>query len=96
MAAPETIGNLATAAWRKVEPLLRLLSRGVVAVMVAVLRVYQRVISPGLRPCCRFTPSCSAYAVESLRKHGPVVGLLKGLWRVCRCHPLGGGGYDPP
>lgn len=96
MAAAETNAHRATTAWGKVEPLVRLLCRGLVALMVAVIRVYQRVISPGLRPCCRFTPSCSAYAVESLRRHGPIKGLLKGLWRICRCHPLASGGYDPP
>ena len=96
MPATETTRRVTGEVWQKVEPLLRLVSRGVVALLVAMLRAYQRVISPGLRPCCRFTPSCSAYAVESLQKHGPIKGLLKGLWRVCRCHPLGNGGYDPP
>jgi len=81
MAASENNVDCATSPWRKVEPLLRLVSRGLVALMVAFVRVYQRVISPGLRPCCRFTPSCSAYAVESLRRHGPVKGLLKGFLR---------------
>lgn len=67
-----------------------------VAVVVWLIRLYQRVVSPGLRPCCRFTPSCSAYAVESLQKHGLVRGLAKAVWRVCRCNPLGRAGYDPP
>ena len=62
---------------------------------VALIRVYQWGISPLLGPRCRFTPSCSHYAVEALQKHG----LLNGLWlairRIARCHPWGGHGADP-
>ena len=72
------------------------LSIWAVAALVALIRIYRRIISPGLLPCCRFTPSCSTYALESLQKHGVVKGLAKATWRVCRCHPLGRAGYDPP
>jgi len=62
---------------------------------IALIKLYQWIISPILGPKCRFTPSCSQYAVEALRKHG----VLKGLWltirRLSRCHPWGGHGYDP-
>lgn len=62
---------------------------------IALIRVYQLVISPLLGPKCRFTPTCSHYAVEALKKHG----LFKGFWlsirRIGRCHPWGGSGYDP-
>lgn len=63
--------------------------------LVALIRIYQWGISPLLGPRCRFTPSCSHYAVEALQKHG----LFKGLWlamrRIARCHPWGGHGADP-
>ena len=46
-------------------------------------------------PVCRFTPTCSQYAIEALRKHGPVRGLWLAIKRICRCNPWGGSGYDP-
>ncbi|HEX6335292.1 MAG TPA: membrane protein insertion efficiency factor YidD [Flavisolibacter sp.] len=62
---------------------------------IALIKVYQWVISPWLGPKCRFTPTCSQYGLEAFRKYG----LLKGFWltarRVSRCHPWGGHGYDP-
>lgn len=64
--------------------------------LVALIVLYQRVVAPGLRPCCRFTPSCSEYARQALERHGLVRGLAKTLWRLARCHPLCRGGYDPP
>lgn len=57
--------------------------------------LYQKYISPMLPPSCRFTPTCSTYAVESLKKHGPIKGLLLAIWRILRCNPWGGSGYDP-
>lgn len=59
------------------------------------IRFYQRAISPWLPPSCRFTPTCSQYAVEAIRKHGPVRGLWLAFRRLLRCHPWGGSGYDP-
>lgn len=56
---------------------------------------YQRAISPLLPPSCRFTPTCSQYAVEAIRKHGPFYGLYLAIRRILRCHPWGGSGYDP-
>ncbi len=60
-----------------------------------LVRGYQVGISPWLPPACRYTPSCSEYAIEALRRHG----ALKGSWlaarRLLRCHPLRPGGYDP-
>ena len=64
--------------------------------LIAVIRLYQHLISPCLRPCCRFVPSCSAYAVESLRKHGLVKGVAKAAWRLARCQPFARGGLDEP
>ncbi|MCB1747173.1 MAG: membrane protein insertion efficiency factor YidD [Gammaproteobacteria bacterium] len=63
--------------------------------MVALIHGYRVVLSPLLGPRCRYLPSCSAYALEALERHG----LLRGGWlavrRVLRCHPWGGSGYDP-
>ena len=63
--------------------------------LIWLVRFYQVCISPLKPPCCRFTPTCSAYAIEALRKHGPIKGLLLAIWRVLRCNPWGGSGYDP-
>lgn len=46
-------------------------------------------------PCCRFTPTCSEYAIEALRERGAIVGLGLTVWRICRCNPACKGGYDP-
>lgn len=56
---------------------------------------YRHCISPLTPPSCRFTPTCSQYALEALRKHGPVRGLWLAIKRILRCHPWGGSGYDP-
>jgi putative membrane protein insertion efficiency factor len=62
---------------------------------IGIIRLYQWGISPLLGPKCRFTPTCSHYAVEALRRHG----LFRGSWlaarRIARCHPWGGSGHDP-
>jgi putative membrane protein insertion efficiency factor len=62
---------------------------------VAVVRGYQRWISPALPPTCRFFPSCSAYAVEALQVHGLVRGAALTVWRLLRCAPWHPGGVDP-
>ncbi|WP_063816440.1 membrane protein insertion efficiency factor YidD [Pedosphaera parvula] len=70
-------------------------------ILVLLVRIYQWVISPtkdvllGPAGQCRFTPSCSQYAVEALQKHGAVKGSLMAGWRICRCNPWGGCGEDP-
>ncbi len=63
--------------------------------LIGLVRLYQGVISPWLRPACRFTPSCSQYAVEALEKYGPLKGSWLTIRRLLRCHPWGGHGYDP-
>ena len=64
--------------------------------MIACIRVYQRVLSPLLGPCCRFTPSCSHYACECIRDHGALRGGWLTLRRLLRCHPWHPGGPDLP
>lgn len=63
--------------------------------LLALVYFYRRCISPYTLPSCRYTPTCSQYCIEALRKYG----LFKGLWltikRLSRCHPWGGSGYDP-
>lgn len=66
-----------------------------VALLVAPIRFYRTFISPLTPPSCRFTPTCSQYAIEALRKHGPFRGLALAVWRILRCNPWGGSGYDP-
>jgi putative membrane protein insertion efficiency factor len=86
-----------------VPPLLRTiltsLSALVGAVLVALIAVYQALLSPLLAALtgsgCRFQPSCSHYAAESIAVHGPVVGGWRALRRILRCHPFARGGYDP-
>ena len=64
--------------------------------LVGLVRVYQLVLSPHLGASCRFAPSCSHYAVEALRQYGAVRGSALVAWRLLRCNPWGGHGYDPP
>jgi putative membrane protein insertion efficiency factor len=70
-------------------------TRLAIAVIKGSLRVYQWTISPLLGANCRYTPSCSAYAVIAVERFGPVVGGVLALKRIARCHPWGGSGYDP-
>ena len=62
---------------------------------IFLIKIYQWIISPLLGPKCRFTPTCSTYALQAFKKYG----LFKGFWlsikRISRCHPWGGHGYDP-
>ncbi|MEO0499381.1 MAG: membrane protein insertion efficiency factor YidD [Pseudomonadota bacterium] len=64
-------------------------------VLIFLMRGWQRFVSPALPPACRYQPTCSAYGIEAVRRHG----ALKGGWltvrRISRCHPFGGSGYDP-
>jgi uncharacterized protein len=68
-------------------PLARLLTAAIVA--------YRRYVSPALPARCRFYPSCSAYALEAVAKHGALHGTGLAIWRLLRCHPFHPGGFDP-
>lgn len=62
---------------------------------ILLIQFYRICISPLKPPSCRFTPTCSQYAIEALSKHGAVKGLYLAVKRILRCHPWGGSGYDP-
>ena len=65
-------------------------------ICIALIRFYRKFLSPLKgRPCCRFTPTCSAYALEAFQKRGFFVGFGLTVWRILRCNPYGAGGYDP-
>lgn len=63
---------------------------------IALIRIYQRTLSPLLGPVCRFEPSCSRYAVACLESHGALKGSLLSFVRLCKCHPFHPGGIDLP
>ena len=63
--------------------------------LLFLLNLYRRYLSPLKKPCCRFYPSCSAYAVEAIQTHGALKGGALALWRLLRCNPFNPGGYDP-
>lgn len=65
------------------------------SILIGLVRVYQAIVSPHLPNACRYTPTCSQYAIESIRKYGAIRGGWLGLKRISRCHPWGGHGYDP-
>ncbi len=64
-------------------------------VLLLLIAVYRRCISPVLPPACRFYPSCSSYAAEAIERHGAARGLWLAVCRILRCHPFNPGGYDP-
>ena len=63
--------------------------------LLAAIRFYRRHISPLRKPCCRYIPTCSEYALEAVEKYGPWKGAWLALKRFLRCHPFHKGGYDP-
>jgi len=69
--------------------------RAALAVLLALIRLYQVTLSYVIGGYCRFQPTCSRYTAEALRTHGLARGLRLGAWRVCRCNPWGGHGFDP-
>ncbi len=75
--------------------LYRLLKSVLSKAMLALIAFYRSCISPLTPPACRYTPTCSQYAQEAIRKYGPFRGGWLALKRILRCHPWGGSGYDP-
>ncbi len=73
----------------------KILSKILNKIFIGIIRFYQYVISPYLPPSCRYTPSCSVYGIEALKKHGPFKGGWLTIKRVASCNPWGGSGYDP-
>ncbi len=71
------------------------IDKTVAGTMVLMIQGYQLLIRPVLPQTCRFYPSCSVYAIESLRRHGSIKGLVLTLYRLLRCNPFNGGGHDP-
>lgn len=63
--------------------------------LLGCIRFYQRNISPRKRPCCRYVPTCSVYAVTAINRYGALKGGLMAVWRILRCNPFSKGGYDP-
>ena len=74
---------------------VQLLSDVVGRLLIAVIWLYKKAISPLLGQRCRFEPTCSVYAMEAIRTHGPIVGGWLAFRRLFRCHPWGGQGFDP-
>ena len=64
-------------------------------VLIFFIRAYKLLISPLLPPSCRFTPTCSEYAMQAIQKYGALRGVYLGARRLLRCHPFHPGGYDP-
>lgn len=71
------------------------ITKALVWLLILPIMFYQHIISPMTPPSCRFTPTCSEYARQALIKHGLIKGLLLAIWRILRCNPWGGSGYDP-
>ncbi|KAJ1259510.1 hypothetical protein BS78_10G161600 [Paspalum vaginatum] len=67
-----------------------------VNVALSMLKFYKREISPLLPSSCRYVPTCSEYSMQAYKRYGVVKGTILTGWRLCRCNPLGGYGYDPP
>ena len=75
---------------------MTMLHRFLVSIVLLPVQLYRRVLSPMKRaPSCRYLPTCSEYAIESVKQRGIVVGIVLAIWRILRCHPFARGGYDP-
>lgn len=63
--------------------------------LIFIIKIYRKYISPYKRPSCRFYPTCSQYAIEAIEKYGSCKGVFMSIWRILRCNPFCKGGYDP-
>jgi uncharacterized protein len=75
--------------------MLQVVRKMVSYLLISLVRFYQYAISPFTMASCRFTPTCSTYSIEAIKKHGPVKGLWLTVRRIVRCNPWGGHGHDP-
>jgi uncharacterized protein len=69
--------------------------RALLSIVLAPIRLYQRMISPVLPRRCKYEPTCSAYAIQAIRELGVLRGTIVAAWRLARCNPFSDGGYDP-
>ncbi len=74
---------------------IRKIGRLPILLPLSLIWIYRNCISPFTPSSCRYTPTCSAYCAQALRKHGLLKGGYLGIRRILRCHPWGGSGYDP-
>lgn len=75
--------------------ILQMVSRLLSWILLGLVRFYQSAVSPMKPPSCRFSPTCSEYALQAIRKYGPIKGGWLAFKRLLRCHPWGDSGYDP-
>lgn len=74
---------------------MKIINKILLTVLILPIKIYQLLISPYLPNSCRYTPTCSNYSIEALKKHGIIKGLYLSIKRILSCHPWGGSGYDP-
>jgi len=72
-----------------------MLKKGIKAMVILLIKIYQKVVSPWTPASCRYNPTCSSYSVEAFQKHGLWKGFVMTIKRIGSCHPWGGSGYDP-
>ena len=72
-----------------------MLKKILISPFVFLIKIYQNIISPLFPPTCRYTPTCSEYSIQSLKKYGLIKGVYLSIKRIVNCHPWGGSGYDP-
>lgn len=75
--------------------IFHLFSKGLAAIMIGLIKLYQWTLSPLIGRACRYTPTCSNYGLEAIRKYGPFKGGWLTIKRIISCNPWGGSGYDP-
>jgi len=72
-----------------------MLIKGLKALVILLIKIYQKVVSPWTPASCRYNPTCSTYSIDAFKKHGLWKGFVLTIKRICSCHPWGGSGYDP-
>ncbi len=78
--------------WSKIFGFLKAV---IIFVLIMPIKLYQYTLSPMLGASCRYTPTCSAYSIQALKKHGPIKGSYLAIKRILSCNPWGGHGHDP-